>query len=603
MKTSSPKSLIIPGLVAIIGATLLAYLPAMGGGFVWNDNTYVHRNALLSDPSLVNLGKIWTIRYVSRADGAQYLAGYTEQYYPLVFTSFWIEANIWGNQNPTGFHVVNVLLHICNALLVWLILYRLKFPWAWLVAAVFALHPVAVESVAWITERKNVLSGLFYLLAMLSYLRFDRDRRWGFYVISLICFVLALFSKTVVCTLPVVLVLVLWVRHKKFVWAELVRLVPFFIVGAGLGLFTAYLEKNSVGAAGIEWQIAFWRRFVIAGKAVFFYISKLLWPTKLAFIYPRWKPEEFSAIGLAWPVAVVGVGAILWWFRQAIGRSACAAWVAFVVTLGPALGFIDVYPFRYSFVADHFGYLASIFAIAGVVGLIRRGYKRVQAEGVNVSVVMSAGVVLFVLGSITYLQAGNYKDIKTLWQETTRKNPQAWMAWNNLGAIHMKEREFPAARDCFEQAVSADPEYAAGHANYGQVLAIQGEFDAAVKQLKTAIKLRSDYVRAHLNLANVYAQLRQYELAIVTYKETIRLAEKSALAADQRNRRIEALSHLGGVYAETGEYSLAVSYAEQALELARKYGRKGSAEQIADRLQRYHELNKAKETPPMNRGV
>jgi tetratricopeptide (TPR) repeat protein len=539
-------------------------------------------------------------------DGRQCYSSYTEQYYPLVFTSFWIESKVWGNQNPTGFHIVNVWLHIINALLVWLILHRLRFPWAWLVAAVFALHPVAVESVAWITERKNVLSGAFYLLAMLSYLRFGRGRRWGFYGIALICFILGLLSKTVVCTLPVVLLLILWVRHEKFVWAELARLVPFFVIGAGLGLLTAYLEKHSVGAAGTEWQIAFWQRFIIAGKAVFFYASKLLWPMKLIFIYPRWELSEFSALGLLWPAGVIGIAAVLWWLRKHIGHSASLAWAGFVITLGPALGFVDVYPFRYSFVADHFGYLASIFAIAGVVGLIRRGYKRIHRGEVNLGALIPAAfflVVLAVLGRITYLQAGTYKDIKTLWQETTQANPQAWMAWNNLGAIYMKERDFPAARKCFEQAISTDPEYAAGHVNYGQVLAIQGKFDAAIRHFKKAIELKSDYVQAHLKLANVYAQQRQYELAIDTYKKTIQLAAKSALKLDQCNRRIEALSHLAGVYAEAGEYSLAVSYTQQALELARRYGLKALAEKLAIRLQRYHELNKAKETPPINRGA
>ena len=597
VQSSPVKWLIVAGMAVIVVATVIAYVPAMRGGFVWNDNTYVYKNRLLGDPSWVNLGKIWAIQKVTRPDGAKYYSPNTEQYYPLVFSSFWIESQFWGNSNPTGFHIVNVLLHIANALLVWLICRRLGIGWGWLIAAIFALHPVAVESVAWITERKNVLSGVFYLLAMLSYLSFERDRRWGFYAISLICFILGLLSKTVVCTLPVVLLLIVWVRHKKFVWAELARLAPFFVIGAGFGLFTAYLEKHSVGAVGGEWQIAFWQRFIIAGKAVFFYMSKLLWPTNLAFIYPRWLPEEFWVIGLAWPMAVVGVGVILWYFRKAIGRSAWTAWVAFVVTLGPALGFIDVYPFRYSFVADHFGYLASIFAIAGVVGLIRRGYKRIRPEPMNRAIVIAPAVILFVLGGITYLQAGNYKDAKTLWLETTRKNPQAWMAWNNLGAIYIGEQDFAAAAECFEKLLKLRPDYARAQANYGQVLAIQGEFDAAIKHFNKAIELQSDYVWAHLNLANVYAQLRQYEQAIVTYQETIRLAEKSALRLDQRNRRVESLSKLAGVYAEIGKYGAAVTHAQQALELARRYGFKELADKIAIRLQRYRELDENKKTP------
>ncbi|NIA06523.1 MAG: tetratricopeptide repeat protein [Actinobacteria bacterium] len=595
-KNTSPNYLIILGLVAIVAATLLAYSPAMRGGFVWNDNTYVHQNRLLSDPSLVNLGKIWAIKKVTRPNGVKCYSSNTEQYYPLVFSSFWIESRVWGNSNPTGFHVVNVLLHIANALLVWMICRRLEIGWGWLIAAVFALHPVAVESVAWITERKNVLSGLFYLLAVLSYLRFDRDRRWGFYAISLTCFILGLLSKTVVCTLPVVLLLILWVRHKKFVWAELARLIPFLVIGTGFGLLTAYLEKHSVGAAGTQWQIAFWQRLIIAGKAVFFYMSKLLWPTNLAFIYPRWKPSDFSALGLLWPLAVVGMGGILWWFRKAIGRSACAAWIAFVVTLGPALGFIDVYPFRYSFVADHFQYLAMIFSIILLVGLVHQVYKRVKSVGLGTLMIGAIAVCLIILGDLTYVQAGSYINTKSLWLDTTSKNPQAWMAWNNLGAIHMRERDFPAARNCFEKLIELRPDYPPAQANYGKVLAIQGEFNSAIKHFNKAIKLQSDYVWAHLNLANVYAQLRQYEQAIAAYQRTIKLAEKSALILDQRNRRIEALSKLAGVYAETGQYGAAVGYARRALELSREYGLNGLVEKLRGRVQRYRELNE-KKTP------
>ena len=511
-----------------------------------------------------------------------------------MFTSFWLESHFWGNTNPAGFHVVNVLLHIANALLVWLICRRLGIGWGWLIAAVFALHPVAVESVAWITERKNVLSGLFYLLGLLSYLRFEKEGRKFFYAAALACFVLGLFSKTVVCTLPVVLLVILWGRRGRWVWKELARLGPFFAIGAGLGLLTAYLERHSVGAVGSEWQIAFWQRFIIAGKAVFFYASKLVWPAKLSFIYPRWEPGEFSPLSLLWPVGVAGVAGLLWGLRKAVGREAIVWWACFVITLFPALGFFDVYPFRYSFVADHFGYPASIYFIIMSMWLINVLYKYLRPEGagdfkVSLIAVGLAGALLAILGTLTYAQAGSYKDIKTLWQDTTQKNPRAWMAWNNLGEVYVQERDFSAAGECFERAIQADPGYAAGHANYGQVLAIQGEFDAAIKHFRKAIELRDDYVLAHLKLANVYAQLGQYDQAITGYQKTIGLAEKSVLKLDQRERRIEALSHLGGVYAEMGEYELAVRYTQEAIELAREYGFNELMERFEERLKRYQE--------------
>ena len=577
VQPASPKYLVLLGLAGIVATTLIAYIPAIRAGFIWNDNTYVHKNRLLSNPSFSNLVRIWSFQKVARPDGHRYLTGHTEQYYPLVFTTYWLESHLWANTNPTGFHVINVLLHIANALLVWLILHRLKFPWAYIVALIFALHPVEVESVAWITERKNVLSGLFYLLAMLSYLRFDRDRRLPFYFLALLCFILALLSKTVTCTLPAVLLLILCLRHHRVSWAPLLRLLPFFIVGVLFGLFTAYLEQHSVGAVGSEWQIAFWQRCIIAGRAVFFYVSKLLWPINLTFIYPRWNPDEFSPLGLFWPLAVILIAAALWYWRKALGHAPLAAWVAFVVTLFPALGFFDVYPFRYSFVADHFQYLASIFSIVLFVSLAHRLYTHFHPQPLLWNVFLTAKVcltlvVVVFLGSITYLQSSSYKDIKTLWQHTTRKNPQAWMAWNNLGAIHMQERNFPAAHKCFQQAILVRPDYAVACANLGQCLALQGQFDLAVSHFQQAIEFRPDYTWAHLKLADIYAQRRQYDLAVATYKKTIALAEASSLAADRRTTRISAHRHLSDVYAEIGQYSLAADHAQKALDLTRRYG-------------------------------
>ncbi len=222
---TSSKGLIYLGILAIVLATFIAYLPAMRGDFIWDDDAYVSENPLFQN--LSGLGKIWSLKLITKPDGQRCFNSYTPQYYPLVFSTFWLESSLWDQNNPRGFHIVNVLLHIANALLVWLICHRLGFQWAYLAAVIFALHPVEVESVAWITERKNVLSGLFYLLALLSYLRFDESKRKAFYFTALGCFVLALLSKTVTCTLPVILLLVLWLRHRRISWPDLFRLIPF----------------------------------------------------------------------------------------------------------------------------------------------------------------------------------------------------------------------------------------------------------------------------------------------------------------------------------------------------------------------------------------
>jgi len=223
------------GLVGIVLLTFIAHSSAIRGGFIFDDVIYVAQNRLLTSPH--GLWEIWTTTK-------------SPQYYPLVFTTFWVEQQLWG-LNPLGYHVVNVSFHTINAVLVWWLLRRLNIPGAWTIAAVFAVHPVHVESVAWITERKNLLSGLFYLLALGCYLRFEEGRRWSWYGSALGLLILALLSKTVAATLPVVLLLVRWLKGWRIGWRDCLELIPFFVVGASMGLLTKWYEVHIVGAEGL----------------------------------------------------------------------------------------------------------------------------------------------------------------------------------------------------------------------------------------------------------------------------------------------------------------------------------------------------------------
>ncbi|HXV84766.1 MAG TPA: hypothetical protein VEG60_33380, partial [Candidatus Binatia bacterium] len=250
------------GLVAL---TLLVYIPAMHAGFIWDDDAYVLNNQTLR--SFDGLRQIW------------FQVGATPQYYPLVFTSYWLEQRLW-DLNPTGYHVVNILLHGTCAVLVWRVLKFLEVRGAWIVAAIFALHPVHVESVAWITERKNTLSGVFYLSAALMYFRYALGPNNGqgsvkLYVLSLVFYLFALLSKTVTASLPAALLIVLWWKRNRVLWADVRSLIPFFILGIGLGLVTVSMEKYDVGAAGDEWSLSFTERCLIAGRALWFYVAKL----------------------------------------------------------------------------------------------------------------------------------------------------------------------------------------------------------------------------------------------------------------------------------------------------------------------------------------
>lgn len=470
--------------------TLAAYWPALQGGFIWDDDAYVTGNQLLHD--LQGLKRIW------------FELGATQQYYPMVFTTFWLEYHFW-HLDPANYHVVNVLLHIAGALLLWRVLVCLEVPGAWLAGAIFALHPVQVESVAWVTERKNVLSAMFYFASALAYLRFveaseaqaegklcnpgrganatrvvsGADGPWGrrtAYLTALVFFAAALLSKTVTCSLPAALLLIRWWKKGKLRWLDVRPLVPFFAMGAGLGLLTSYIERYSLGAQGPDWSQTFFERCLIAGRVVWFYAGKLVYPAKLSFIYPRWSIDGGQLWQWLFPIMAVAVVAGLWLARRRLGRGPLTAVLFFGGTLFPALGFLNVYPMRFSFVADHFQYLAS-------AGLITLGaaclYRFLGA---------SSAIVLLVLGTLTWNQTLIYKNRETLWQDTLMKNPGCWLAYNNLGVEFFERGQMDEAIPCYTNALAIRPTYADAHVNLGNILILRGQLDEAIMHYRKALE-------------------------------------------------------------------------------------------------------------------
>ncbi len=463
---------------------LLVYLPLRSAGFIWDDDAYVTQNPQLR--SLAGLLRIWIDPHA------------LPQYYPLVHTTFWAEFRLWG-LSATGYHATNVLLHGANAVLLWRVLVRLRVRGAYLAAALFAVHPVMVESVAWITERKNVLSLSLALGALASYLRFasseidgaDADivpLRWRFYSLSLLLYVGALLSKTVVCSLPAVIGVVLWWKRGEIRGRDAVRLAPFLTLGVIAGLSTIWLEKHHVGAAGAEWSLAPLDRVLLAGRALWFYVGKLVWPHPLIFFYPRWQIDASQPLQWLYPLGALAGVSMLWMARDRIGRGPLAALLIFAGTLIPALGFFDVYPFRYSFVADHFQYHASpallaLFAAACTTGAARLG-TRAKTPGR-----MAAIAVLALLGTLSFRQAHVYRDLEVLYRDTIAKNPAAWNAYinlaNHLSGAGRNGEALQLARD----AVRLAPTIADAHNTLGAVLFLSAPASGAAgpAQLAEAI--------------------------------------------------------------------------------------------------------------------
>ncbi len=277
------RSLSSASWVALIFcATLAAYGPVYQAGLIWNDEDYVTKPEL---QSVHGLERIW------------FEVGATQQYYPALHSAFWVEHRLWGDA-PWGYHLANVLLHALAACLLGLLLRRLAVPGAWMAGLLFALHPVCVESVAWISEEKNTLSLVFYLLAAWAYLDFDRERRWPGYFLALGLFLLAVLSKSVTATLPGALLVVLWWRRGRLTWRDAAPLAPWFAIGAADGLFTGWVERTLIGAHGTDFDLSFAQRCLVAGRVTWFYLGKLVWPANLIFIYPRWQVSAGAAVAV-----------------------------------------------------------------------------------------------------------------------------------------------------------------------------------------------------------------------------------------------------------------------------------------------------------------
>ncbi|MBK8977261.1 MAG: tetratricopeptide repeat protein [Planctomycetes bacterium] len=556
------------GLVAL---TLVAYAPALGCGYVWDDDDYVTANPVLR--TVADFARIWL---EPRS---------LPQYYPLVHTSFWLEYRAWGLA-PLGYHLVNVLLHGTSAVLLWRLLRRLALPGALLAAALFAVHPVHVESVAWVTERKNVLSLLFYLLAFHAWLRWRGDpasaaargpaRGPGAYALVLLAFVAALLSKTVTCSFPAAVLLVVWWRSGRLPRRDVVAMLPLFAIGLGFAWLTAHLEATHVGADTLSFALSPAERALVAGRAVWFYAGKLLAPFGLTFIYPRWVLDTGSVAQWLWPVAALGVVAAAWAWRARLGRGPLTALLLFGGTLVPALGFVVVYPFRYSFVADHFQYHASIALLAGFAAVATGiAARRVAAARTRVALAAAPVVALAVA---TALQCPIYRDVETLWRDTLRKNPNAQIAHVNLGKILLDRGELGPAIEHLETSLRLDASLNEAHVNLAAARFEQRDFAAAREHLEAAIALRPDLPVGYQNLALVEHAEGHPERALELAEQAVAKGpfhypsqRTLAMLLIERGRYAEALDHVQKALQSRGEDADARLLAADALLGARQF--------------------------------
>jgi tetratricopeptide (TPR) repeat protein len=520
--------------------TLAAYLPALSAGFVWDDDDYVYKNYLLWEPD--GLFRIW------------FTADAPSQYFPLVYTMFRIEYALWG-LDPFGYHLVNVLLHVANALLLWRVLAELKIPGGVFAAALFALHPVHVESVAWITERKNVLSGLFFLLAVWSWVRYTDGAGRRPYALSLLCCQLGLFAKTTVCVLPAALVLTLWVRGRGVDRRHWLAIAPFVALGVVMGAVAILWEQIHQGThakLAPGWPDV----LIVASRAVWFYLGKLALPLDLMFSYPKFAIDPRAPLQWLPLVALAGATLALYAARERIGRGPIAALVWYVAALSPILGFVSLYTFLYTYVADHYQYLASLGPIALAGAGVRHALARRGAPAVAVAAGLAA--VLAACGALTYRYAQAYESRETLWADTAAKNPGSWMARHNLGEELLRQRRLEEAAAAFESALAIRADLDKTQRNLGVVRWRQGRLPEAREHLDAALRIRPDFWNGLATRGAFLVATGDPAAALLSYQRMTTL----------RPRRPEGFAGAGRALAALGRRADAESRFRAALALA-----------------------------------
>jgi len=496
----------LPKALLLLAAVILAYQPAWHAGFIWDDDKYVTANPLLTAPD--GLWRIW------------FSFDSPSQYFPLVYTTFRAGHALWG-LDPAGYHWVNILLHAVNALLLWRLLDRLDIPGAWLAAAIFALHPVQVESVAWITELKNVQMGFFFLLSLMAWtawMRRETARPWLFYLLSLLAYALALCSKTTACTLPVALLLMAWLRGKRIGWRQAVEVVPFVALGICMGLLTIWWERFHQGTQGRLFTMSFPDRLFVAAHAVWFYLGKLFWPANLLFSYPRWPlPAAWG-----WLVALAILCAAALVARRFRGWSISIALAFFIATLGPILGFFMLYTFRYTFVADHYQYLACI----GPIALVSAGFETWRRQTIARHALwppLLRAMLLATLWVLTWRQAAIYHDPETLWRATIAGNPGSVLAHNDLAEFYLNQGRVGEALAESREALRIDPNLPEAHGNIGNALLRQNHPAEAITEFREALRLDPSLAKGYYDLGLAMYATGNPADAITQFANTIRI--------------------------------------------------------------------------------
>ncbi len=565
--------------LVIAGTVLWIYWPALHGDWLWDDDLDITGNATTQSPT--GLWRIW------------FEPGSQLDYYPIKASVQWVQWHLW-EMDTLGYHLTNVALHIVSALLAWRLLSKFGLRLAWLGGLIFAVHPVQVESVAWIAELKNTLSLPPFLLAMGAWIDFEERGKARDFGLALGLFVVAMLCKPTMVMFPVVMLLYAWWKRGWVGWNEVKSIAPFFGVSLGLGLLTVWLQQhNAVGQTDTALGGVF-SRVACAGLSFSFYFSQCFLPLLTMPIYPKWAvdPPAWWQF-LPWPV-FGGAVYWLWTKRRTWGRDALLGLGFFLFFLMPFLGLNAISYMDLTWVMDHFLYLPIIGLIGLTVAAAEQGEKRIPAVfrpyGIGV---VAAIVAVLAVGSHRY--AKKFLNEEALWSYELQRNPGAYLAYTNLGKVLYDRGRVSEAIGQFEEALRIDPDYTIARNDLGLALQQTGQLSKAMEEFGLAVRSKPNNAEAHYNLGVALAMAGRIAEAIEEYRQALRINPEyamahnglgsalrlsgqlpEAIAQDQQALRInpdDAVAHnnLGAALEETGQSAAAREQFEQAVRIKPDY--------------------------------
>ncbi len=531
------------GMLILAVAAFAVCAPSLDGEFLRGDETYVAENELLQEAG--GLGRIW------------FEPSALPQYYPVLHTTFWMQYQLH-ELNPGPYRVFNLLLHVVNALLLLMLLRALKVPGAWLAAAIFLLHPINVESVAWIAQRKNMLSLFFYLLAICAFSRayglFDSIAprgKWGWYGVGCVLFLGAMFSKTVACTMPAALLLLIWWKRGTLPVRSLLETLPLFGVAVIVGLTAVLADAPQAHVQSVQWDLTFVERVLAAGRAFWFYVVQWLVPVRHTFIYPQWTIDASAGWAYLFPLTVLLVVVLFWLLRRRLGRGPLVAVLLYGGLLLPASGLFDFYPMPHAFVADHFQYHAGIGVIVLIAaGLALLGHRKaadmfVREQEFTRWIFGALSLpILGVLGFWSWQYAHVFHNEIALWRDTIEKNPAAQVAYTNLADALEREKRTAEAEQLLQRALDRHPNVMEAPFNVGRLLQDVGQYEEAADYYRRALEIDPDYVPAYNRLGTVLYQTGSRQEALAQWAAALERDPDSLDAHEQKARAWAAMGRL-----------------------------------------------------------